>query len=235
MIIQATLTLVPYLLCSGTQAVSGDVVIITLDPLAFPDASPITATIVSTETVQTPVRDCAEIECGTSYVVEFDDSQLPEGLSELRNCDVQMIRCSDCCERMQRLEYLKVVLQSAHIDDTDTYTQLRATEDLDLYGIATWIDFWPSVYGVPGTHTDVVFNLGVSSVGGNSYSADIAGTQVTMLRATPETWKNTTFPAPIRIEAGRQLWVRVTDDGSTDDSVRPYGLGITLKYKLASE
>lgn len=232
----ATIEAIPYILVDGRPAVVGDQLIIAIDQEAFPGATDILATITSVTSGTFPRRDCpTQLECGTAYEVEFDDSMLPEGLSELRMCDVASVVAASCCRLLERVEPIKVRLQTQNITETNYYTQLRVPEDIDIYAVAFTIDEWPSIYSLPGTFGDVDVNLGVSAVGGNTYASDVSGTDTTLLRATPETWKKTTLASPVRIEAGRQIYVQVTDNGSTNASGDPHGLGVWLYYRLASE
>jgi hypothetical protein len=232
-LIQADITISPHLLCSGSPAISGDRVVIVVDPAQFEDAEDIVGEIVATEQVTTPVRGCeTELTCGIAYAIEFDDSLLPDGLSELLNCHVLSIRCADCCSLWKRLEHIKVVLQPSAITETAYYTQVRIAEDYDIYGFAAFVDNWPSIYGETAPHLDVELKLQVSVVGGNSASIDVTDAEITLLRATPETFKKNMFASPVRIDAGSQIYVTVTESGGT---VPPEGLGIVLYYRLASD
>lgn len=223
----------PHLLCSGSLARVGDSVIIEVDQDKFDGASNIPGEISEIEDVQVLRRGCdTELVCAKRYSIVIDDSALPEGASTIENCDVADIWCADCCELWNRMEHIKVVLQSVGITVGDYYTQVRAVEDMDIYGIGVWIDNWPSVYGDPGPHTDVDAELGVSSVGGNAYSSSVAGTQTTLLRGTAETFKKTMLASPVRIDAGRQIYLKVTDDGG---AIEPNGLGVVLYFRRANE
>lgn len=229
----AVITVSPHLLCSGTPAVVGDHVTIVVDPAQFEDAEDIVGEITSTEEVTTSVRGCqTQLTCGIAYTIEFNDSLLPTGLSELLNCHVLSIRCADCCSQWKRTELVKVVLQPDDVLATEYYTQIRIPEDWDVWGVAFWIDSWNSAYGEPDPITDLTAHLMVSDVGGNSATTDIAGTEATILRATPETYKKASLAAPVRIDAGRQLWVHVTANGGNAPAV---GLGVAIYFRLASD
>lgn len=232
-LIQADLDAAPWVLCAGTPAVVGDKLIVVLDPEQFPDAEDIVAEIVATEQVTTNPRGCTtEATCATRYTVEFDNSLLPDGIVTLQNCYVEALRCADCCEVWARTELVKVVLQPDEVIISEYYTQLRLPEGWDISGVAFWIDSWTSAYGEPDPITDLTAHLMVSDVGGNSPTSDIAGTDVTLLRATPETYSKLTLPSPIRIDAGRQLWVSVTANGGNAPAV---GLGVAIYFRLASD
>lgn len=229
----AVITVSPHLLCSGTPAVVGDHVTIVVDPAQFEDAEDIVGEITSTEEVTTSVRGCqTQLTCGIAYTIEFDDSLLPDGLSELLNCHVLSIRCADCCSQWKRIEHIKVVLQPDAITETAYYTQVRIAEDYDLYGFAVFVDNWPSVYGEDPPHLDVDVKLQVSDVGGNAATTDVSGASITLLRATPETFKKNTFASPVRIDGGRQIYLTVTESGG---AVPPEGLGVILYFRLASD
>jgi len=229
----AVITVAPQILCQGTAAVVGDKVTIVVDPAQFAEAEDIVGEITATEEVTTSVRGCqSQLTCGIAYTIEFDDSLLPDGLSELLNCHVLSIRCADCCSQWARTELVKVVLQPDDVLASEYYTQLRVPEDWDIWGVAFWNDAWNSAYGQPSPITDLTAHVMVSDVGGNSATADIAGTEATILRATPETYKKVALSSPIRIDAGRQLWVNVTANGGNAPAI---GLGVAFYYRLASD
>lgn len=231
-LIQAELDAAPWVLCQGTPAVTGDTLIIVLDPEQFPDAEDIVAEIVDTEQVTTNPRGCStSAVCSTRYTVEFDDSLLPEGIVTLQNCYVGALRCADCCEVWRRQEIVKIILQPDALTEADFYTQIRTPEIWDLYGWAVTLDFWPDTYGAPLPLLDVTVRLRISDVNGNSATTDIAGSDITLLRATPELYSKITFPSPIRIPAGSQLYVEVVENGGTTP---PEGLGAHFFYRLPS-
>lgn len=233
MLTTAVITVAPHLLCEGRPAEAGDQVIVFIDQDQFSDASDILATITDVAQVTTSVRGCeTRLACAQSLTVEFDDSMLPEGLSELLNCHISSIRCASCCAVWKRIEHIKVVLQPDAITETAYYTQVRIAEDYDLYGFAVFVDNWPSVYGEDPPHLDVDVKLQVSDVGGNSATTDVSGATITLLRATPETWKKNTLSSPVRLDAGRQLYLTVTESGG---AVPPEGLGVILYFRLASD
>lgn len=231
--LEITLTIEPHILCDGAPARIGDSVIIELDQTKFPDASNIPGEITDIEDTTAQRRGCAtELVCGKSYDIIIDDSTLPDGVETIENCDVTFVGCASCCDLWNRMEHFKVVLQPNDIATGDYYTQIRAVEDLDIYRLGVWLDTWPSVYGDPGPHTDVVLKMRVSAVGGNTPTADVSGVTLTLLRATPEVIKNVTLASPVRIEAGRQIYLTVTDDGG---SVPPKGLGGVMYFRRANE
>ncbi len=229
----AVITVSPHLLCSGTPAVVGDHVTIVVDPAQFEDAEDIVGEITSTEEVTTSVRGCqTQLTCGIAYTIEFNDSLLPDGLSELLNCHVLSIRCADCCSQWKRVDHIAIVLQPDSITETAYFTQMRLAEDYDLYGFAVAVAEWPSVYGIAGPHLDVDVKLQVSAVGGNAATTDVSGASITLLRATPETHKKLTFASPVRIDGGRQIYLTVTESGGP---VPPEGLSLILYFRLASD
>ena len=232
--IQVTIVVAPQLLCHGTEARIGDKVIIVLDDEKYPDSSQISGEITGISETKATKRGCPDGDtvCAKEYEITIDDSSLPDGVTTIATCDVDDIWCADCCELWNRMEHVKVILQPEEVSIDSFYTQIRAVEDLDIYKVGIWIDEWPSVYGDPGPHTDLVSNLNVSIVGGNSASADLAGTETVLLRDDAETFKITPLATPIRIEAGRQIYLKVTDDGGT---VPPKGLGIVIFYRRANE
>jgi len=229
----AVITVAPHLLCEGSPAQVGDQVIIAIDQSQFDGAEDILATITEVEQVTTTVRGCeSQLTCAQSLTVEFDNSMLPEGLSELLNCHISSIRCASCCAVWKRVDHIAIVLQPNVITETAYFTQMRLAEDYDLYGFAVAVAEWPSVYGIAGPHLDVSMKLQVSNVGGNAATTDVSGASITLLRATPETHKKNTFASPVRIDAGRQIYLTVTESGGT---VPPEGLSLILYFRLASD
>lgn len=169
-IISVRIPLDECLLCDARKAEVSDPVDLYLDPVKYPapPVNPIRGTVILVETPGAGDPEDAE----SVITVEFSDADLPVGVSLLEPCDIDKVRCADCCvrneERLDLLEGNRVQFMDGGVppltvpsdqneDFSDTIvTVLEVSGEYYIYfpDLSTWRlisrwTTWPANLGAP--------------------------------------------------------------------------------------